>query len=187
MMKELWNKFIDWVAEKPVLHAIYLVCGFVLIFFMYIIPYSYFFMPLDNINGPSMAPTIENFEGQDAMGLKYYDYLYELERGDIVSTKKSAWGLIKRIVGLPGETISCRDDVIYINGEPLEEEYLDNDLANGYRQSQGYFTADFGPITLGEDEYYLLGDNRMNSHDSRVIGAFSLEDIDSIVIWWSKN
>jgi signal peptidase I len=66
---------------------------------------------------------------------------------------------IKRIIGLPGETVQIVDGDIYINGEILEESYG--------REVMKYSGQAADPITLGEDEYFVLGDNRNDSSDSR--------------------
>src|SRR5699024_8089379 len=98
------------------------------------------------VNGLSMYDTLE---GDEIMILWK---LGEIERYDIVVADVKVSGsddvVIKRVYGLPGETISCEDGKIYINGSLIEDEY-------GYRE-----TSDFGPVTLGENEYFLLGDNR---------------------------
>ena len=64
-----------------------------------------------------------------------------------------------RVIGLPGETVQIQDGIVYINGEPLEESYGLEAMQNPGRAAQ--------PITLGEDEYFVLGDNRNLSSDSR--------------------
>ena len=96
--------------------------------------------------------------------------LGEIERYDIVVADVKVSGsddvVIKRVYGLPGETISCEDGKIYINGSLIEDEY-------GYRE-----TSDFGPVTLGENEYFLLGDNREISLDSRVFGKVTRDEIE---------
>jgi len=78
--------------------------------------------------------------------------------------------LIKRIVGLPGETIEARDGRLLIDGVPLVEPYIPD----------GVTTSDFGPVTVPEDRVFVMGDNRGNSHDSRFPDIGPIE-IDTIV------
>lgn len=66
---------------------------------------------------------------------------------------------IKRVIGLPGDVVEIRSNQVYVNGEPLDEPYLTPE-----RNDDGYSMA---PFALGEDEYFVMGDNRDNSHDSR--------------------
>ncbi|MGH2635306.1 MAG: signal peptidase I [Actinomycetota bacterium] len=86
---------------------------------------------------------------------------------------------IKRVVGLPGETIEIRDDVVYIDGEPLDEPYLTSEA----RRANG----DFPPTTIPGDSLFVMGDNRGNSADSRYgLGFVPLDRVIGeafIVIW----
>ncbi|MGH8872295.1 MAG: signal peptidase I [Acidimicrobiia bacterium] len=83
--------------------------------------------------------------------------------------------LIKRVVGLPGETVEVRDNQVVVNGTPLEEPYLPE-----------VFMPDEPPITVGDDEVFVMGDNRNASFDSRRFGPIPLEDLVGeafITIW----
>lgn len=89
----------------------------------------------------------------------------KLERGDIVLflfPDDPVKSYIKRIVGLPNETVDIRDGKVFINGQPLAEPYIDPNLD----QSQRSLAA----IKLDADSYFVIGDNRDNSSDSRIWG-----------------
>jgi signal peptidase I len=75
--------------------------------------------------------------------------------------------LIKRVIGLPGETVQGHDGHVYINGRQLIEPYLPSDVV----------TEDFGPVTLPSDEVWVMGDNRLNSEDSTRFGPVKRSDI----------
>ena len=100
-----------------------------------------------------------------------------VNRGDIVIVSEENEYWVKRVIALPNETIECRDGVVYIDGEALEEPYLDTAYVEDIKKNQGYFTSDFEPVTLGADEYFVMGDNRVVSADSRVVGPFTRDQI----------
>ena len=75
--------------------------------------------------------------------------------------------IIKRVVGLPGEVVEARNGRVLIDGRELREPYLPPDVA----------TADFGPVTVPAETVFVLGDNRTNSADSRVIGPVPVDSI----------
>ena len=107
-----------------------------------------------------------------------------VERGDIVTANMvneedgKTDSVVKRVIGLPGETIECRDEKVCINGKELDEsQYLDESFAKEWYNTNGYFNDSFGPVTLKEDEYFLMGDNRPISMDSRETGPVKKEDI----------
>ena len=127
------------------------------------------------VEGSSMYPTLQDgeFGFTNLLGLS----LEGVNRGDIVIVEEGDEYWVKRVIGLPNETIECRDNVVYINGEALDEPYLDSDYVHDIENNQGYFTSDFEAIELGSDEYFVMGDNRVVSADSRVVGPFSRSQI----------
>ena len=122
------------------------------------------------VKGNSMKPTLLSGEALFVSTLAYRTG--DPERHDIVICHYPGRMMrqipfipqqfVKRVIGLPGETVELIEGVVYINGEPLDEPYLDP-KRNKFKRSRD-------PITLGEDEYYVMGDNRDNSNDSRRIG-----------------
>lgn len=97
---------------------------------------------------------------------------FGVNRFDIVVIKTDNKLLVKRAIGLPGETVEYKDNILYVNGKEVEEDYLDEDV----------HTSDFS-VKLGDDEYYCLGDNREHSSDSRTYGAFKNNQIKSTHIF----
>ncbi len=111
------------------------------------------------VNGNSMYKTLDGTE------FMILNKLNKVERFDIVVLDAHNDELIKRIYGLPGEKIAIENNVIYINDKKLEDVYA-------YGQ-----TSDYESITLGKDEYFVLGDNRTVSLDSRTIGPVKKSQI----------
>ena len=111
------------------------------------------------VSGPSMQPTLDGGE------LMLLNKLSNFDRFDVVVVDIETEEIIKRIIALPGETITCERGIVYVNGKRQDEEY-----------SQGY-TFDFEKITLAEDEYFVMGDNREDSNDSRMIGPIKEDQI----------
>ena len=134
---------------------------------------SNFAVGFETINGVSMMPTLHD---GDTGACRRFGFS-NVERYDIVALKTDelAHPLIKRIVGLPGETIEMKTNRLIVNGVFIEQSFLDTE--GGNEEENSSFTEDFGPITLAEDEIFVLGDNRRDSVDSRVFGPFKQSDI----------
>lgn len=140
---------------------------------------NYIALPIQ-VEGNSMYPTLE--DGEFGLSYVFKRRFMEVERGDIVVVKyrptNEFW--VKRVIALPNETISCKNDKIYINGKILEEPYLNKEYVKKMKERQGYFTEDFQEVKLKDNEYFLMGDNRQASFDSRrVEKMFTLDDIQS--------
>lgn len=132
------------------------------------------------VQGSSMYPTLQ--EGAIGISNIFVTSFREIERFDVVIVKsptkqKEEW--IKRVIALPKETIQYKHDVLYINGLAVQEPYLDSQYMNHKKiqYDTPCFTEDFGPMVLGEDEYFMMGDNRHISNDSRQVGTFHKEQI----------
>lgn len=128
--------------------------------------------------GNSMDPTLK--DGQAGFSNILIHKLEPLERFDVVIIDPPTENelIVKRIVGLPNETIQMKNDVLTVDGVEIEEPYLNSKIYQAYLESPtDNFTSDFGPITLGSNQYYVLGDNRIWSNDSRYYGPFNSEHI----------
>jgi len=143
-MKKFWNEFGPFLLT---IVAVLFIRQFI------IAPIS--------VNGTSMYPTLND---KDIMILNKIGYEVDgLERFDIVVIKYHDKYLIKRVIGLPGDNIKYKDNELYINDEYVEEPFLEDDVV----------TWDFEMVgTVPEDSYFVMGDNRVVSMDSRDLGTF---------------
>ena len=130
------------------------------------------------VEGTSMMPRLANHE---RIFINKFVYRFEpIRRGDIVVfwyPLDPAKSYIKRVVGLPGEWVSIRDGHVLVNGKPLAEPYV----PSGYLDHQTY-----PPVRVDSDHYYVLGDHRDASNDSRVWGTVERRYIygKAVFVYW---
>ncbi len=136
-----------------------------------------FVVELVRVRGGSMRDTLEN--GCILLVNRWACRIGAPQRGDVVichfpgryagKHKIIRQCFVKRVIGLPGESVSLVEGVVHVDGEPLQEPYL-SESCTQWKQNRE-------PVTLGADEYFLMGDNRDSSNDSRRVGPIRRKDI----------
>jgi len=168
-MKEIIKNTI-----KEAIFFVFEVVKIVFIALVIVMPIRYFVFQPFIVKGISMEP---NFHDGDYLIVDEATYrLRQPERGEVVVFRFSqgvSQRFIKRIIGLPGEEIEIENGQIIITDKLGSKQVLDE---LNYLPSQTFGIGDM-QISLGKDEYFVLGDNRFNSYDSRKWGALQKEDI----------
>ncbi|WP_077326157.1 signal peptidase I [Virgibacillus siamensis] len=173
-MEKRKSEWFEWIKA--------LLIAFALIF----VVRTFFFAPIV-VDGPSMMPTLHDGD-QMIINKIIYD-INEPERFDIVvfhaSDKKD---FIKRVIGVPGDHVAVKNDVLFINGKKVKEPFLSR-----MKQGENTYTDDFkledipgGYKKIPEGYVLVLGDNRGNSTDSRILGLISMDQIvgKASLIYW---
>ena len=142
---------------------------FIIIFASVFVLTRCLFMPYI-VSGQSMVPTLK----ENTLGVA--DRVYgDINRFDIVVAKYDVLSdryVIKRVVGLPNETIAFRNNALYIDGKYVEQSYFNN--------------VDDFTVTLDENSYFLMGDNTAISLDSRIVGPINKKNIIAVSMWYTK-
>jgi signal peptidase I len=115
------------------------------------------------VEGTSMAPLLSD---QERIFINKFVYRFEpIQRGDVVVfwyPLDHSKSFIKRVVGLPGETVDIRQGTVYVDGKVVPEPYVPPQYED---------LSDYGPVTVRKDSYFVMGDHRISSNDSRVFGC----------------
>lgn len=174
--KETINKYTKKASKDLFLEYMpYLI----IIFFVVII--RLFVATPVNVKGSSMSPTLQN--GDTMILYKLTKNIRGIKRFDIVVIKTDSGDLIKRVIGLPGDKIKYevkyvneeKTGVLTINGEVVEEKFLTTSKKIGTCETNWTICSE--EITVPEGEYFVMGDNRDDSKDSRMIGTIPFKDV----------
>jgi signal peptidase I len=115
------------------------------------------------VEGTSMAPLLSD---QERIFINKFVYRFEpIQRGDVVVfwyPLDHSKSFIKRVIGLPGESVEIRQGAVYVNGKIVPEPYVPRQYED---------LSDFGPVRVAKDSYFVMGDHRISSNDSRVFGS----------------
>lgn len=152
------NRIEEDLEEHKVLNFIKEVIPYIIILVSVILIRTYLVTPII-VSGDSMNDTLVNGE------LMILNKISEVDRFDIVVVDIKTEKIIKRVIAMPGESISCENGIIFVNDKKIETEY-----------SKGT-TPDFERVKLADDEYFVLGDNRENSFDSQDFGPIKKSQI----------
>ncbi len=158
---------MDWLSIREfIIDFVKLIVVIVIILFLMI-----YVVSITQVVGSSMSSTLEN---GDVLILNKFKYRFtDIKRGDIISLEYADTKyLIKRVIGLPGDNISIKNNNLYLNGELYVENYLDEGLVY-----DDFDLSDLGYETIPDDMYLVLGDNREDSLDSREIGLISKDEV----------
>lgn len=161
---------------REILENVLLVIGFMAIYYLLFT----LFLSNETVSGPSMQPTFEN--GDRLIAVRHSN----LSRGDIVILKapdEPGALYIKRIIGMPGDTVESKNDQIYINGKLYKQPYLNNSLKKAQNKLGYLYTENFtlksklGKTKVPANSYFVMGDHRPVSKDSRMIGFIKRSSI----------
>lgn len=153
--------------------AIYSLIETILVALVLAIVLYLFIMTPHEVVGNSMHPTYKN--GEFLMANKISYRVSDPKRGDVIIFKFSdTQDFIKRVIGIPGDEVMIKDGKMYINGEMLDES---NYLSSSVITNGGEYLHEGQSITIEDGKYFVCGDNRTNSSDSRVFGPIEKEAI----------
>lgn len=166
MIRRIFNFFLDSIQ------------ALVLALSVFVLLYLFVAQP-NQVHGNSMYPNFHDNEFLLTEKITYH--LREPQRGEVVIFKappsepcaEDECEYIKRIIGLPGDTVRVLNGKVWINGQVLKEEYLPSD----YTTNPGSYLREGKPVIVPQGEYIVMGDNRPHSHDSREFGPIPKENI----------
>lgn len=173
-LHKIWLLFLDTFQTLIIAASIFLAI------------YVFFFRPFQ-VNGDSMNPNFVN--GEYVLTNLITLYLENPKQGDVVvfkSPTNKEKDFIKRIIAEPGDSLSVKNGMVYVNGQRLNEGAY---LKNTVKTNGGRFLSEGREITVDPGAYFVMGDNRLFSSDSREWGFVKKEDLigKSWFVYWPPN
>ena len=174
VLRKIYSFLVDSVQTFLIAAAVFLVI------------YAFLFRPFE-VKGDSMYP---NFHDQEYVITNLIVLRFQAPKlGDVIVFKAPpdpTKDYIKRVIGMPGDTVSLKDGDVYLNGKLLDQSaYLKSDI----KSYGGNFLADGDSVKVPTDEYFVMGDNRPYSSDSREWGLVKKDEIvgESMFVYWPLN
>ena len=146
------------MKKEAILDVLKEIIPYIIILVVVILIRTFLVTPV-RVNGPSMDTTLKNGE------IMILNKLGKPKKGKIVVVDIESEKIIKRVIATPGDSIYCKDGVVYVNDKKIDEDYTSTK------------TLDFKKIYLKDDEYFVMGDNRKVSMDSRTFGPVKRKQI----------
>jgi signal peptidase I len=159
-MKKKIVKLLKKIDKKKLKNELKEISSYLIIIIVIILLKQYVVAPI-RVNGDSMNNTLKD---RDVMILNKISYRFQdIKRFDIVVVDIQSEKIIKRVIGLPGDNIEYINNILYVNGKRVEENF-------DHKRTEDFSIEELGTKKVPDDMYLVLGDNRTNSLDSRIIG-----------------
>ncbi len=159
---------VFYMKKEKIIKLLKDIFPYVLIIILVVLIRTFIVTPAQ-VDGSSMNPTLSD---NNLVILNKLDYrLNDIKRFDVVVVDIKTEKIIKRVIGLPGDTVSYKNKTLYINGKKVEENFTHTNDTRDFK------LGDIGYQKIPGDKYFVVGDNRNNSMDSRIIGLVDRSQI----------
>lgn len=162
MKEDIKREIYSWVQSIAVAFIIVFICQ------------HYLFAPRI-VYGESMAPT---FHDKDRLVISKINTIHRFDIIVFDAPDVADEQYVKRVIGVPGDSVEMKDDILYINGEAVDEPYLDREEIVSEKLTGDFTLQELtGKSVVPQDSYFVLGDNRLYSKDSRFFGFISADAV----------